>query len=65
MYDSDVTDRTVNMWYGAIPGMAPIAILSMINGLIVTQNPNYYLSDGTYFTIIKNPDLSMMADSGY
>lgn len=35
-YDSDVTDRTVSMWYSLIPGMSPIACLSMINGLIVT-----------------------------
>lgn len=58
-------NRTVNMWWGVIPGMAPIVCISMINGLIVTQNPNYYLKDGTYFSLIKNPDGSMMADVGY
>ena len=45
--------------------LSPVAIISMINGLIITQNPNNYLSDGTYFSLTKNPDGSMMANSGY
>ena len=29
-YDEDITDRTVNMWYAAIPGMGPIVSFVMI-----------------------------------
>lgn len=35
-YGKDIENRTVNMWFAAIPGMSPIVILSMVNGLIIT-----------------------------
>ncbi|CAL6080536.1 ABC_transporter family protein [Hexamita inflata] len=65
MYDDHVTYRTINMWYSLIPGMGPIVALSMINGLIVTQNPDNYLNKMKYFRLEKVSDGSLAADVGY
>ncbi|CAL6092753.1 ABC_transporter family protein [Hexamita inflata] len=65
MYDASVVDRTISMWYALIPGMAPIVAMAMVNGLIITQNPNNYLSESLYFKLSKVSDGSMTADVGY
>ena len=64
-YDSESDDRTVSMWYSLIPGMAPICIMAMMNGLIMTQDPTKYIKDSFYWQLSKVQDGTMMANSGY
>ena len=67
LFDTTVTNRYVDCAYALIPGMGPIVMLIDIAALITMQDPNYYLSSDNsfYFSISKNADNSILANTGY